>query len=164
MTARSRMIFLTDKIIADFPEGELLAVFFHEAGHVKKHHLQLYLVLFFTLAGLMHLASEHLFLAGLSEPMIILLQLAVLWFVLLGFVSRRFEREADLYGAEHAAVLEPDPAFVVVPGLPTPLPRGAARMVGALDRLLRFTGGRAPSHRHGRLEPLPRGAACRITR
>ena len=46
-TPGTRRIFLTDKIIQDLPEDELMAVFFHEAGHAKHHHLPLLLMLFF---------------------------------------------------------------------------------------------------------------------
>lgn len=151
VTRRSRTIILSDRIIADLPEEELMAVFFHEAGHAKLQHLTLYLVMFFTLVGLIHIAEEDLLLAGIGPGWILFLQLALFWFVILGSISRRFEREADIYGADHAAVLDEETA-AAAPGMALPISRGAALMMRALDRVRQSAGAHVPSHRHGTLE------------
>ena len=151
VTPRSRTIILSDRLIAELPEDELMAVFFHEAGHAKLHHLVLYLVMFVTLIGLVHAAHDDLLMAGISPGWILILELALFWFVILGTVSRRFEREADIYGADHAAVLDPE-QLSMAPGMAAPVPRGAALMMRALDRVRQATGGRVPSHRHGTLD------------
>ncbi len=150
-TPGTRTVFLTDALISAMPEDEILAVFFHEAGHAKKHHLPLFLVLFFSLSLLFHAASGPLDALGVPPWLQILLHLAAIWFVILGWVSRRFEREADIYGAEHAAVLDPKAPPIPVPGLPRPLPRGAAMMARALERI-RTIVGYSGSHRHGSVE------------
>lgn len=150
VTARSRRIFFTDALLRLLPEDETLAVFFHEAGHAKRHHLELYLVLFFALSLLAQSLHPVWIELGLAPFWLVLLQLAALWFVLLGFVSRRLERDADLYGAEHAALNAPD-AMARLPGLGDLVPLGHALMISALQRL-RAVLGSTRSHRHGTLE------------
>ncbi len=150
-TNRTRLIFITDALLAAMPEDELLAVFFHEAGHAKKNHLQLFLVLFFSLSLIFYAATGPMQELGVPPWVQLLLHLAAIWFIILGWVSRRFERESDIYGAEHASVLDPDAPAIPVPGLPRPLPRGAAMMVRALERI-RAIVGYSGSHRHGSVE------------
>ena len=59
-TPRTRLIFLTDALLRRLPEEEVLAVFSHEAGHAKRHHLPLFLVLFVTTGVLFHIAGDLL--------------------------------------------------------------------------------------------------------
>lgn len=150
-TPRTRTIFLTDGLINALPEDEVLAVFFHEAGHAKRHHLPLLILCFFALSLVFYGLYDTLRDWGISDVMQIALHLAVLWFGLLGWVSRRFERESDIYGAEHASDLEPDAPPLVVPGLRMPLPRGAALMMRALERIKTVVG-TGYSHRHGSVD------------
>lgn len=148
VTNRSRRIFFTDALLGALSEDEILAVFFHEAGHARRRHLELYLLLFFALALLLHAASGPLAALGIPPFLVLAAHLALIWFVLLGSVSRRFEREADVFGARHASFLDPEAPPVPYPGLPVLLPRGTALMMSALDRL-RHILGPMPSHRHG---------------
>ncbi len=150
-TPGTRRIFLTDGLVNALSEDEIMAVFFHEAGHAKRGHLPLLLLLFFSTGLLFHAFESPLLAIGLPVGFMVLVHFAVLWFVILGFVSRRFEREADLYGAEHASILSPDAPAVDVPGLDRPIPRGAALMIRALDRV-RQVSGRGTSHRHGTID------------
>ncbi|MDA1195101.1 MAG: M48 family metalloprotease [Planctomycetota bacterium] len=151
-TGRSRLIFLTDGLMATLPQEELLAVFFHEAGHAKRRHLPLFLAAFLGLALLFHVARIPMQAAGIPLGIQVLLHLALLWFGLLGWVSRRFERESDVYGAEHAAgVLSPDAAPEWLPGLPAPIDKGTFLMVQAL-RQIRDVVGYSGSHRHGSVD------------
>ena len=149
VTRRSRTIILSDRLIAEMPPDEVMAVFFHEAGHAKLQHLLLYLFMFFALIGLTYAAEEQLVLAGISPEVVMVLQLALFWFVILGSVSRRFEREADVFGADHADILATDNS---ASGPPDGVPRGAVMMMRALDRLRQAYGGQTPSHRHGTLD------------
>lgn len=151
VTPRSRTIILSDRIIAELPDDELLAVFFHEAGHAKLQHLVLYLAMAFSLVALGTVVRDDFLLAGIGPGWVLFLELAIFWFVILGSVSRRFEREADVFGADHAA-WQHDDDVATAPGMPGPVPRGAALMMRALDRVRIATGGRGPSHRHGTLE------------
>ncbi len=112
-----RYILLSDQLIENMPDEQIEAVFGHEIGHVKHHHI-LFLVLFImgsSFCGMLlyafcewlmenHLAFEirginynHYILSGSSVLMI------VGWFLVFGWVSRRFERQADVYGAGSVA-------------------------------------------------------------
>jgi Zn-dependent protease with chaperone function len=150
-TPGTRVIFLTDGLMNVLSEDEILAVFFHEAGHAKRNHLWLFFLMFLALSLLFHAAELPLQAIGIGLGVQMGLYLAIFWFVLLGWVSRRFERESDIYGAEHAAVLDPDAPGLPLPGLPITLPRGPAMMVRALDRI-RTVMGYSGSHRHGSVE------------
>jgi Zn-dependent protease with chaperone function len=150
-TPRTRTIFLTDGLLRALPDEEVLAVFSHEAGHAKRHHLPLFLVLFVATALLFHVGTDVLTDAGFPYLPLLLLQLAFFWFVLLGTVSRVFEREADVFGADHAAALDPDAPGATLPGVTTTLPAGALRMMRSLERIARLSG-RSTSHRHGSIQ------------
>ncbi len=162
-TPRTRIIFLTDALLRHLPEEEVLAVFSHEAGHAKRYHLPLFLVLFVTTGVIFHVAGDLLAVHGVPQEIVIALHLVFLWFVLLGVISRQFEREADVYGANHAASSSPAPhETVVAPGLGAPLPVGAAWMIRALERI-RLLSGRGESHRHGSIEDRVRYVAAYAT-
>ncbi len=161
-TPGTRRIFFSDGILRALPEDELMAVFFHEAGHAKKHHLPLLLLLFLSVGMVFHFVGAPLMQAGVPELWLVIMQLAVLWFLLLGWVSRRFEREADLYGAAHASILEPDAPEVPIPNSERTLPRGAALMIRALERLQRISG-KGTSHRHGSIQDRMQYIAAHAT-
>lgn len=161
-TPRTRLIFMTDALLKRLPEEEVLAVFSHEAGHAKRHHLPLFLVLFVTTGVLFHFASEYLEIHGVPQVVLIAAHLAFLWYVLLGAISRQFEREADVYGANHAAASSGPQEPVLAPGLGAPLPAGAAWMMRSLERI-RMLSGRGSSHRHGTIEDRVRYLAAYAT-
>jgi Zn-dependent protease with chaperone function len=161
-TPGTRLIFITDALLRKLPDEEVLAVFAHEAGHAKRFHLPLFLLLFVTTAILFQSAADILMEYGVPPALMVGLHLAFLWFVLLGSISRIFEREADVYGADHAADLDPDAEGLAVPGLPTPLPAGAVRMMKSLERIGKLSG-RTHSHRHGSIEERMRFVAAQAT-
>lgn len=150
LTGGTRRIFVTDGLLEALAPEEVEAVFCHEAAHAQRHHLVWFLVLT-SLLNLAHMLSQDA-LAALGVPPITqsLLLLMVLWFGILGWVSRRFERESDVDGGRHAALLDPEAAPHVLASLPTPVPAGAWRMVRALKRLESLVGD-VYSHRHGLL-------------
>lgn len=113
-----RYIVLTDRLIEELTPDEIEAVFGHEVGHIKHHHLLFYLVFFVTSVLILGLIWE---LAGgwltpedisaiLPSEAIETLDvfssfgklgiLAGYMLVFFGFLSRRCERQADLYGAQ----------------------------------------------------------------
>lgn len=113
----TRFVLLTDALIDWLDDRQITAVFGHEMGHIAHRHLQ-YLG-FFSVAsiGIVLLALE-VAQAGLAallpqwqgSPLsdllgsLLLLALLGLYFVqVFGFLSRRFERQADLYGCKVAA-------------------------------------------------------------
>lgn len=150
LTAGTRRIFVTDGLLRSLPPDEVQAVFCHEAAHAQRRHLLWFLVLTATLTLADMLLDDPLRRMGLDELSRGMLYLAALWFGVLGWISRRFEREADVDGGDHAALLEPDLPPHPVPSLPAPLPEGALRMVKALKRLEGMVGP-VSSHRHGTL-------------
>lgn len=115
-----RYIVITDRLIDTLTTDEIEGVFGHEVGHIKHHHMFFYLLFMATsllaLGGLSYLAAgliekrqawlmentPYLFglLGGLRFYALlpILLLFAVYMFVIFGFLSRRCERQADLYG------------------------------------------------------------------
>jgi len=103
-----RYVFLTDALVENLTVDELTAVLGHELGHIRFRHIPFYLFylvtfIFLTMAvdtGLSLLAS-----AGVSQNLtdvagIIVMALAIVfyWGFLFGYISRRFERQADIYG------------------------------------------------------------------
>lgn len=105
-----RYIMLSDALIEEMNEDQIEAVFGHEAGHV--HHLHIPLFLLFALASMLISAGamELLYRASDSPDApaylnvetiqaVGFLLIVALWGLGFGFVSRRFERQADLYGA-----------------------------------------------------------------
>ena len=157
LTGRTRYVFVTDALLAALPRPEALAVVAHEAGHAKLRHLPTYFVLSLTVMLLLRSAEEFVlpFLPAGADLVLSLLGLGFFWFVMLGWLSRRFERQADVFGATNAGALTPAAPEVVLDGLGTPLPYGAAMMVSALQRIASRAGpGR--HHRHG--PPLERMA------
>ena len=108
-----RYVMLSDALLTHMSDDEIEAVFGHEVGHVRHHHLR------FFIAFLMG-ASSFLFISvtaagrlldrflgeGAAEQVLSQAQglalpfacLAVYFGLFFGFLSRRFERQADIFG------------------------------------------------------------------
>lgn len=129
LTRHSRHLLLTPALLAALGPRELEAVLAHEIGHVKKHHLLLYLLLFLgfgiliqlglqpLIHGLLNSQLFYILLFGLeSDPEVLLavaaglpmVVLALLYFrFVFGFFMRNFERQADLYAYRVMGGIEP---------------------------------------------------------
>jgi Zn-dependent protease with chaperone function len=94
---RQRLVLFSDALLAQLSLRELVGVFAHEIGHAKRHHVLVFGAWTLSLllgadlvahaaSGESELAASALFLAGLG-----------LWYFGFGWLSRRFELEADLY-------------------------------------------------------------------
>ncbi|MFH2002263.1 MAG: M48 family metallopeptidase, partial [Planctomycetota bacterium] len=102
---RSRYILFTDTLLQGLTTLEIKAVFAHEIGHGRKKHITLYL--FFSFAfifGLAVLESLVPPLIRIEERLDVLLPcygvvVVLYWWIVFGFLSRRFEMEADIFGA-----------------------------------------------------------------
>lgn len=97
-----RYVFFTDAILAGMRPELLECVLAHEIMHAKRRHILYYL--FFSLGFVLlgALAGEFLSAVGARPAAAVLFVLGVwglFWFVIFGFVSRRFESEADLGAA-----------------------------------------------------------------
>lgn len=106
-----RYIVLTDGLIRTHDEDSIEAVYAHEAGHGKRHHTLLYLIMVCGFWLLLSAIETRISSFAMSYPqyadMVAGLALAVtvgsmvaFVFIGLGWLSRRFEAEADLYAVK----------------------------------------------------------------
>jgi Zn-dependent protease with chaperone function len=114
-----RYVVFTDRLLEEFAPEEVEAVFGHEAGHIKHWHMPFYLgfmlmsmgVLFLAISlclpalqplfGMEELTAQQAEGSGHSaylQMLPVVLFLLAYVFVVFGFVSRRCERQADLFG------------------------------------------------------------------
>ncbi len=98
-----RYIVVSRSLIEAMPEAEVESVFAHELGHARRHHMVFYLVLAANFMLLAHI-FESITGTTIEEETVYLViwtaLFALYWGVVFGYVSRLFEREADLFGAE----------------------------------------------------------------
>jgi Zn-dependent protease with chaperone function len=116
---KPRYVIFSDRLLAHLEDEEIEAVFGHEVGHIKHHHIVYYLGFMLISMGVLLLiwsvVASHLvepmeallaFLPGdcdeqVREQLTLLPFLPVVGlyvFVVFGFLSRRCERQADIYG------------------------------------------------------------------
>ena len=110
IAAPVRYILLSDGLLSAMSNEQIEAVFGHEIGHIRHRHMQHFLVFAFVgwliVAGLMEVLaraslnpSVPVELSLLSIQAIGVAATLVLWGVGFGWISRRFERQADQFGA-----------------------------------------------------------------
>ena len=104
LLAPFRYVLLSDGLLESMDDTKVEAVFGHEVGHVKEHHILYYLG--FTMCALVAgiatgnavesywTARDLPWLGDTTE----LVTLVVLWAWVFGSISRRFERHADVFG------------------------------------------------------------------
>ncbi|NUN50679.1 MAG: M48 family metalloprotease [Candidatus Brocadiae bacterium] len=98
---RTRVVLFTDEMLARFSPEELAAVLAHELGHIRHRHLQVYFLLALSLAFFVTFADDA-FATVASEGAragVSLVAVALAGGAGFGFLSRRFERQADLFAA-----------------------------------------------------------------
>ncbi len=163
---RVRYVVFTDRLLDDLPPEEVDAVFGHEIGHVRHGHIGYY-ALFLGLS-MVALAAVVLFAleaadAALAEarfsvppeyrkyegllafpPVMVM---AAYVFVVFGFLSRRCERQADVFGARAVSCGNPrclghDGATVYAPNGAALCPTGLRTFAHALERVELLNGGR----------------------
>jgi STE24 endopeptidase len=103
-----RYVILTDRLVNELTPEEIEAVFGHEIGHIKHHHMVFYLG--FLLASIAVLWTGYSLLLKQMEGWSLLEEypdlaippfvalVGIYLFVVFGYLSRRCERQADLYG------------------------------------------------------------------
>lgn len=116
MVPQLRYLVLTDGLLEQVPRRQVQAVMAHEVGHVRhRHMIWLLICLLATLVlgqwclELMVFMAPGLFRdpAGLGAILQLVLLLGVV-FVLFGWMSKRFERQADTFAVQHlSADVEP---------------------------------------------------------
>ena len=116
MSSFLRYIVLTDRLLNELTIDEIEAVFGHEVGHVKHHHMPFYtlfLVLSVAILGAGFQLATDWALPGQGEPSTFwaevmhrrewfLVPMIGYIFLCFGYVSRRCERQADLFGCHVA--------------------------------------------------------------
>ncbi len=137
---RFRYILLSDLLLERMPDEEIEAVFAHEIGHIVHRHMGWYVIFILVLtllnAGPGRWMTEALTSLSANTQQVIVFGVWVATFMILfGFVSRRFERQADVYGAR-TIQMNPPSARVEIrhsPSLVNQLPmlESAARVGGS---------------------------------
>jgi STE24 endopeptidase len=116
---RFRYVLLTDALIESLSPVEVAAVFGHEVGHVAHRHLPYFGFFFLGSLGVMAMtaqvfsiseswiaglhwipASQVAWVTELIETAAILGSLALFMWLVFGSLSRRFERQADVFGCK----------------------------------------------------------------
>lgn len=119
LIAPFRYLLVTPALLDTMTPEEVEAVMAHELGHVKKHHLQIFLVMFLGFGILAHLSSypilylltnselfyrlAHLAKRGpgnslaLASTVPVFVLMIVYFRYVMGFFMRNFERQADLF-------------------------------------------------------------------
>jgi STE24 endopeptidase len=101
-----RYVLLSDALLERMDDATIEAVFGHEAGHVKHHHLPFYLLFavlsMLIVGGVCEIAVDVLALSFSYVTVSAVFLVALVWGLGFGWISRRFERQADLYGARVA--------------------------------------------------------------
>ncbi len=95
-TERSRLVFFSDLLLQQLGPRELAAVFAHEMGHARRAHAAVFGA--FAL-GFFLLARQLLLHLEIEDPVwegVLLFASIGLWYLSFGYLSRRFELEADL--------------------------------------------------------------------
>jgi STE24 endopeptidase len=177
-----RYVLLTDALIESLEPKEISAVFGHEIGHVAHRHLPFFAFFFLGSLGLLTLAASgasdlerwivgfpafsgwiDTTWSGLVETGLALASVGLFFWLAFGHLSRRFERQADVFGctvvscghSECPPHDDPDdelgPLVPIIRGVSTPCPTGIRIFATALSRVARQNGMefRARSWRHG---------------
>jgi Zn-dependent protease with chaperone function len=148
-----RYVVLTDRLVSELAPEEVEAVFGHEVGHVKHHHMLFYLTfIFISLFALMGLAVN--FVPQLDEifrnhddwatlPLVAVLGTYI--FVVFGFLSRRCERQADVFGCRTMSCGRRDCTGhenpeVLLPGGRGLCPTGIRTFIEALEKVVHING------------------------
>lgn len=150
-----RYVLLSDALVENMDDDEIEAVFGHEAGHVKYNHilfLLLFVIGFGSLAFLL-LEGFLMLLAKMSDSFSFInlysdwisggFSLLILagWLTLFGWVSRRFEWQADAYAALSVTPDPEDGSIKAIDQHPEILHLDGARiMKSALQRVALLNG------------------------
>jgi Zn-dependent protease with chaperone function len=100
VTPRSRVVLFSDSLLAQMAPKELAAVFAHEMGHAFRRHVPIFLVWVLGFFMLGDLVAEHWFPDMPVWAGATVLAVMGIWFVSFGWLSRRFELEADLFSLD----------------------------------------------------------------
>lgn len=97
LTPGSRRVFFSDALLAQLGPRQLAAVYAHEIGHARRHHVPLFLVWAIGYFGGLDLLASTL---GEQQELwsgVLLAAGVALWVFGFGWLSRRVELDADLF-------------------------------------------------------------------
>lgn len=166
---RLRQIVFTDLLLATLTEDEIEAVFGHEVGHVRHGHLLYYagflLLSFLTLGATYHAVEQAAWLPWRGDIWLVLSVLATFGYLFLvfGFVSRRCERQADVFGCKAVSCADRacaghGPDTPLVPRGQALCRTGTATFVRALERVDAINGSARAAAPEVRRGPVGRAA------
>ena len=102
-----RYFLITDAMLEQMDDLRIEAVFGHEAGHVKRHHILFFLMFaFISGCAITSLGQHSRGMERQTYQIVIVIAAAILafkWFWLFGWISRAFEAQADIYGVRTLA-------------------------------------------------------------
>lgn len=97
-----RFVLLSDGLIETMSPRQIEAVFGHEAGHVRHHHLQFFVVFsvlsMLVVGGILELLNRYTAIGTGMLQLVAMIATLVVWGAGFGWVSRCFERQADIFG------------------------------------------------------------------
>lgn len=154
----ARYVIFTDRLLDQLSPDELDAVFGHEVGHVKHGHIPyyagFYLLSASTATAALAWGEKQLDAMGYEIPPLVvqwatiptLLMMAGYIILVFGMLSRRCERQADVFGCRTGSCDNPHcdghgPDTVLIPGAKGICPTGTMSFVRALDRVAGLNGG-----------------------
>ncbi len=104
----NRRIFITDALLRNFTDDQVETVVAHEIGHIRHRHLPIFCIIM-----VVYILSYTLFIQLIADPLesllpgyqLLITVIHIIFFVfyfkvVLSFLSRRFEHQADLYAIE----------------------------------------------------------------
>jgi len=130
-----RAILLTDALLERLPLDQVEAVMAHEVAHARRRHLPWLIGIVGLSAGVCYMAAAAVWGAPGQETVRLVAAIAGATLVF-GWVSRRFELQADAFAAQHLSRATPpdDGAPVTI------TPHAAGAMAGALVSVARLNG------------------------
>ncbi len=147
-----RYVLLSDALLESMSRPQVRAVMAHEIGHVRRRHMQWMMAVLITLlivpVAILEAAGRAAQLPDWAAALTTTGSLAFAFFAF-GWVSRRFERQADTFAARHLSEngAAPEPAGLITA-------EAVAAVAGALASIARLDAGRPrrPSWRHGSIQ------------
>jgi Zn-dependent protease with chaperone function len=145
---RPRYVLLTDRLVSELTPAEVDAVFGHEVGHIKHHHIPYYASFLIISFGVLWLCAALLLpdneLVRQLAAFPFVAVLAAYIFLVFGFLTRRCERQADIYGCRAVSCGRPECTGhedgVVGNSKGKLCPTGIRTFISALEKVVRLNG------------------------
>ncbi len=100
LTKKTRLVLFSDALLAQMSDSELAAVFVHEMGHAVRRHVPIFAVFLLGFAMLGDVLAQHWFAEDPVWAGVTVIGFLVPGLLAFGWLSRRFELEADLFSLD----------------------------------------------------------------